>query len=219
MLQAPVVNLDVFLSRAHALAVPYLVSPTMSFLVYLSPLAYYALIRPDENDSNRAPVRHETPDSYTKLDVPLSVLQHRLSNRQSRPAGATIATLTLKSVSTSLPLPEWRPDQRPNLGRPYFRLPGASVLAALDHYLIAPSSDNSNNTRDVWMLDFTDSGRSPGIVMTHSRMREIQQVIDPVNLGGGIGFPMQMHPQPLPGSWIGLLVSFEYPQRKVRYCD
>ncbi|EJD02730.1 uncharacterized protein FOMMEDRAFT_156063 [Fomitiporia mediterranea MF3/22] len=213
MLQAPVVHLDVFLSRAHALAIPYLVAPSMSFLVHLAPLAYYSLVQAVERDHSKSPLaRRDTADPFSKLDVPLSVIREQLTHRRLRPPGAIIATLTLSSVSSSLP--DRRPEQRPNLGRPYFRLPGTSMLAALDHILIAPpltptvNTENDTELHNVWVLDFTDGGHSSGIVMTHSRMREIQQVIDS---GGGMNFALQMQLAPLPGSWIGLLVNPTLP--------
>ncbi|KAL5523559.1 hypothetical protein ACEPAG_7732 [Sanghuangporus baumii] len=217
-LQSSTVNLDVFLSRAHALAIPYLLSPTLSFLVYTSPLAYYSLLRASrKNNSDLSAFQHDMSETFTKLDVPLPVLREQLTQRRSRPTGTVIATLTLTSISNHL-APQRRAEQRPNLGRPQFRLPGTTILAALDHTLVTPpfipvkdSGPGTDPTQDVWMLDFTEGGHSSGIVMTHTRMREVQQIIDPPNAGSGMGFAIQMQMPPLPGSWVGLLINPALP--------
>lgn len=152
-------------------------------------------------------------EAFPKLDVSLPVLRRELTRRRSRPDGAVIASLTLSSVSSNS-MPQRRAEQRPNLGRPQFRLPGTSMLSAIDHTLVTPPlvpieefNSGMYRTQDVWMLDFTEGGHSPGIVMTHTRMREIQQVIDPLNAGSSMSFAIQMQMPPLPGNWVGLLVS------------
>ena len=88
------------------------------------------------------------------------------------------------------------------------------MLSAIDHTLVTPPlvpieevNSGMYRTQDVWMLDFTEGGHSSGIVMTHTRMREIQQVVDPLNAGSSMSFAIQMHMPPLPGNWVGLLVS------------
>ena len=201
-------DLDIFLSRAHALAVPYLLSPSMSFLVYLSPYAYYYLLQPSSAKSEAA---HDA-EAYSKLDIPFARLRSILSQRKSRPAGATTATLTLTSVPKTIASSVVDFNQRYEHGRPYFRLPGTSNLSTLNHVLLtrtaeaASSSESaSEEAEQVWMLDFTDGGRSPGVIMTHSRMREIQQVIDPSSASNSMGLGVTM--PPLSGNWVGLLVS------------
>ncbi|KAL5528641.1 hypothetical protein ACEPAF_7777 [Sanghuangporus sanghuang] len=216
--QSSTVNLDVFLSRAHALAIPYLLSPTMSFLVYTSPLAYYSLLCASRRkDSDLSAFQHDMSEAFTKLDIPLPVLREQLTQRRSRPTGTVIATLTLTSISSRL-APQRHAEQRPSLGRPQFRLPGTAILAALDHTLATPpfipmkdSGSGTDPMQDVWMLDFTEGGHSSGIVMTHTRMREVQQIIDPLNAGSGMGFAIQMQMPPLPGSWVGLLINPTLP--------
>ncbi|THH05353.1 hypothetical protein EW145_g4857 [Phellinidium pouzarii] len=211
--RSPTVNLDVFLCRAHALAVPYLIAPSMSFLIYLSPIAYYSLLRARESSNSTSNPPGQEHDAFSKLDIPVSVLRSQLTRKESRPAGVSIATLTLAPTSGSSAGTESRAEPRPHLGRPFFRLPGTALLAALDHSFTSPSSlsnVNLKSTRDIWILDFTNGGRSDGIVMTHSRMREIQQVLDPgSSIGGGMGLGMQI--PPLPGSWVGLLINPAHP--------
>lgn len=206
-----IMELDIFLSRAHALAVPYLLSPSMSFLVYLSPYAYYCLLQ----STTKSESTHDA-EAYMKLDIPFSRLRSVLSQRKSRPAGATTATLTLTSVPKSTGIAPSVPgfEQRYEHGRPYFRLPGTSNLASLNHILLTRTAEatalsetsmEAVDAEQVWMLDFTDGGRSPGIIMTHSRMREIQQVIDPSSASSSMGLGVTM--PPLSGNWFGLLVS------------
>ncbi|KAH8119036.1 hypothetical protein DFH11DRAFT_1686038 [Phellopilus nigrolimitatus] len=211
------VQLDIFLSRAHALAIPYLVAPSMSFLVYLSPLAYYTLVCTSQTESSAANPSTQRLDPFSKLDVLPSTLHSRLYRMDSRPPGTTIATLALTRVSSLSTGYEPHNEQRPHLGRPHFRLPGTSALASLDHTFPvypniplppAETSINSTGMRDVWMLDFTNGNRSTGIVMTHSRMCEIQQIVNPAS---AMGRMMQMEIPPLPGSWLGLLINPTQP--------
>ena len=215
----PSVELDVFLSRAHALAVPYLLAPAMSFLVYLSPYAYYCLRQP--SSQNGVGVAHDA-DTYMKLDIPFSRLRSLLSQRKTRPEGATTATLTLtsipKSITPSFATLDLRHFDPHGHSRPFFRLPGTSHLTSLNHTLLTRVRTNVNesapvrspesaseNTEQVWMLDFTDGGRSAGIILSHTRMREIQQVIDPASAAGALGLGVTM--PPMLGNWVGLLVS------------
>jgi len=57
-----------------------------------------------------------------------------------------------------------------------------------------------------WILDFTENGKYPGVVMSQSRMREIELVVNPfssmnhMNTVGMMSFGA--------GSWVGLLVRF-----------
>lgn len=167
----------------------------MSFLAFLSPQAYYSLMRSSQQE------RSGSLDKVWKLDILLPVLRTRLSRSDSRPPGAIIATLQLSARTGSEPL---LTDQIPSLGRPNFKLPSTSMLAALDHTFpeIIPLSAERFKESDIWLLDFTDGGQSNGIVMTRSRMQEIQLVIDPVGAMGNIGLDMN----PFPGTWLNLLV-------------
>lgn len=208
-MQTPAVSLDIFLARAHALAIPYLMGPSTTFLVYVSPLAYYTLLQASSAQSASSNPSKKAPDSYSKLDIPLSILKNHFANRQLRASGLSFATLSLISSSTLPASPQTQLDLPSYLGRPFFRLPGTSVLAGLDHTFIRPPDPSTldDQTRDAWVLDFTDGGRLPGILMTSSRMCEIRQVLEPISaIGGNIG--LSMHMAPLSGSWLNSLVNF-----------
>ncbi|KAI5117227.1 hypothetical protein M0805_001585 [Coniferiporia weirii] len=212
--QSSTVNLDIFLSRAHALAVPYLVAPSMSFLIYLSPLAYYSILRASESDRSKLKSSGQDADAFLNLDISPSTLRSQLIRKDSRLTGIAVATLTLARAPSLPTISEGRSEHGSHLCRPYFRLPGTSPLALLDHTFTLPpqmlSSDpNSGSVQDVWMLDFTDSGKSIGIVMSHSRMREIQQVLDPGSTISSMGLGMQV--PHLPGSWVGQLINPAHP--------
>lgn len=58
-----------------------------------------------------------------------------------------------------------------------------------------------------WMLDFTDGGKHPGIIMSQTRMRAIEAVVDPLSVSGMdhmAGIHLMSYGT---GSWIDLLVS------------
>ncbi len=228
MQRSQAVPLDVFLNRTHALPLPYLTGPSMSFLAHLSPLAYYTLLV-SQKQSNRT----DAPLDW-RFDIHPRVLRDILSSRTSRPPGATIATLTLSSDYVPLngsqasenisdPFAFLAPSElmsqleSTEAKGPSFHLPGTSLLSSLDHTLPeipVPSNGISVSQRPCWVLDFTEGGATDGIVMSHTRMKEIQRIVlsDKASVGGTSmhQFPgdigMQM---PYPGSWVGLLVCVE----------
>ena len=56
-----------------------------------------------------------------------------------------------------------------------------------------------------WLLDFTAGGKYPGVVVSQSRMREIELVVNPFGGIDNMGdVPMMSFGT---GSWIDLLVS------------
>ena len=175
----------------------------MSFVVFVSPLAYISLTR-----STRLLPNPSSPSSW-KIDIPTSVLQNYLSRPAASDSGITVASLVLEP--NTLPLNTYNEQIAHLGGRPKFRLQGTSMLAAFDHTLPTPNAPpsggpkvpiGSDTVNQRWVLDFTNGGRSRGIVLTHTRMREIQQVLDPL---AALGTDLQM--PPFPGSWVGLLVN------------
>ncbi len=95
--------------------------------------------------------------------------------------------------------------------RPTFPLcPSASRLDHLfphvDNFGVAlnPPGTTSSEPPYAWLLDFTESGKRSGIVMSQSRMKEIELVINPLSVGNALGDVADMLS---PGSWIDLLVS------------
>lgn len=58
-----------------------------------------------------------------------------------------------------------------------------------------------------WFLDFTDGGKCQGVVLSQSKMREIETIVNPL----GAGFD---HDEDIilgSGSWVDLLVSLFPP--------
>ncbi|KAJ3749186.1 hypothetical protein DFH05DRAFT_1475820 [Lentinula detonsa] len=205
--------LDIFLLRAHTLPLPYLKSPSLSFLTYLSPLAYLSLLR----DSSALPT--DPNMNLPNFDIPLHRLRSKLATSLK---GATIATLTLSPPIESHIFPASM--SIPTLtARPTFSLvPAGSDLEHVFPQLAdLPAStldpvNNESSGRNVWFLDFTEGGKYPGIVMSQSRMREIELVINPLssmetmNTMGMMSFGT--------GSWVDLLInpsSLVSPERYV----
>ncbi|KAH9967664.1 hypothetical protein BGW80DRAFT_1340762 [Lactifluus volemus] len=91
----PSVPLDVLLLRGHALALPYLHSPTLCFLVYLSPRAYLSLQR----SAPMAP-----PHQRASFDLPSAHL-HSCLGADPPPTGVTRASLNLVPLSQPTPPP------------------------------------------------------------------------------------------------------------------
>jgi len=141
------------------------------------------------------------------FDVPLSHIRRYIS---SFPKGITIATLTLsKRMETHLFPPSM---SMPTLtSRPTFPLvPSGSELEHVFPRLadVAPvtlDASSENPGRHFWMLDFTHGSRSSGVVMSQSKMREIELVINP------LGSMETLNPVGMlsygAGSWVDLLVS------------
>ncbi|KAF9264189.1 hypothetical protein L218DRAFT_863517 [Marasmius fiardii PR-910] len=195
--------LDIFLLRSHALPLPYLSFPSLSFLIHISPLLYLTALR------KFADV--DTTGNQPQFDVSLSGLRSYLSDR---PRGATMCTLVLSQpTETHLFEPSM---SMPNLTyRPTFPLvPDVSdpehVFPQLD--LSVSSLDTSlseSSGRNIWMLDFTADGKSPGVVMSQSRMRDIELIINPLSSMetlssvGMLSFGS--------GSWVDLLLNPSIP--------
>lgn len=200
--------LDIFLLRSHALPLPYLTSPSISFLAYVSPLAYLSLLK------NIAIPISQNNQNFPQLDIPLLSLRSHLQHHRQ---GVTIATLSLSGPSdwqlfpASMSMPNFTT-------RPTFSLvPRGSEL---EH--VFPQTADPSTTMDtsdvplghyVWMLDFTDGGKNPGVVMSQSRMRDIELVVNPLggmdnlNSVGMMSFGT--------GSWVDLLVRRPVPLSRV----
>jgi hypothetical protein len=165
--------------------------------VHLAPRAYLTLYRasPAIGDSTKL--------SLPKLDIFFPTLRTLISKPTNLP-GATIAILCLAPAGLS-----WTAytSVEPSLGtRPSFSLAGDG--ATLDFVL--PQSDtqaiSSASERPIWCLDFTDGGRRRGIVMSQSRMRDIESVLNPmsaVDSMAGVNIGMIGAET---GSWVDLLV-------------
>ncbi|KAF8230172.1 hypothetical protein L208DRAFT_1283223 [Tricholoma matsutake] len=203
--------LDIFLLRSHALPLPYLTSPSISFLIYMSPLAYLSLLR-----QSPEPVPSQDNPNLPQLDIPLTALRSWLV---LRPKGVTLANLILAPTSgaqlfpASMSMPTFTT-------RPTF--PFVPQGSEIEH-VFPQTTDLSSSmspfdesaSQHIWMLDFTDSGRYPGIVMSQSRMRDIELVVNP--LGGMVG----LNPVGILSfgnrSWVDLLLNQHNPGFPERY--
>lgn len=184
------VPLDVLLLRGHALGLPYLHSPALCFLVYLSPSAYLSLQR-------SAPAA--TPAQAPTFDIPSTHLYNCLG-ADCPPKGVTRARLTIVPLST---LPHAPPSSSDPLlsGRPSFPLAPNAMSFSYDFPL--PSGLDAG--KYGWVLAFGGSGG--GIVMSQSRMLEIARVVQPheqlsYSSTPGLSFTT--------GSWVEMLVQYPY---------
>lgn len=146
----------------------------------MSPLAYLSILRTGPSLSVPSPSHSHLP----KLDVPLVHLRNRLSTHP-RPKGVTIATLTL-SPSRSHILPSIEVDGR-GPGRPLFPLAQPEIDHTFPHLPFPSQSTSSLDDSYAWVLDFTSSGQYPGVVISQSKSREIECVLDPSSTDTGVG--------------------------------
>ncbi|KZV62816.1 hypothetical protein PENSPDRAFT_590823 [Peniophora sp. CONT] len=185
-------SLDKLLQRAHTLPLPYLISPTLSFLVHLSPRAYLAL-------KKSTPVPAPSA-SLPSIDVSIQHLRRHLAARPQTP-GVSLATLALVPVTSSL-----RTSTSPDLlhSRPLFTL--AAEANNMDHVLPLPATADSLNPGHVWVLDFTSRGLTPGVVLSQTRMREIEGVINPLGDLGSISAPGATMSFGTTRTWLDMLL-------------
>lgn len=181
--------MDIYLLRCHALPLPYLVSPSISFLVYVSPQVYLSLktsSSPDQQPTSTLP----------KLDIPFDHLRTYLSTHQR---GTTLATLLLSSLSDSQLFPASL--SMPSLiSRPTFPLVPSG--ADLEH-VFPQAAELTTDAQHVWVLDFTHGGEFPGVVVSQSRLREMELVIHPLSGMDPLNPVMMSFGT---GSWVALLV-------------
>jgi hypothetical protein len=185
----------------------------MSFLTYLSPLAYLTLLH-DSNDQEQK----ETDDGFPPLDLTLQQLRLHLTSLNNK--GVTIATLSLEKLSEAHLYPSSM--AMPNVTtRPTFPL--VPAVSELDHnfpqfgddFGVAVETQDSNAFSGpyTWVLDFTHGGTRPGVVTSQSRMKEIELVVNPLGGIDSLNGVSEMLSFGTVG-WIDLLVRsylFVYP--------
>ncbi|KAG5725899.1 hypothetical protein E4T56_gene5116 [Termitomyces sp. T112] len=195
--------LDIFLLRCHALPLPFLLCPSVSFLVNISSQAYLVLLK-------------RTVTSASLWDVSLSSLRTDISSIQK---GITLATLTLTVANAGKIFPATM-NMPTFTARPTFPLaPQGSDLEysfpqTMDQSsAMMVSKDLEAGKQYMWVLDFTDGGKNAGIVMSQSRMREIELIVNPL---GGIDTidPVMSFGT---GSWVDLLLSPDAQVSPERY--
>ena len=182
--------------RAHALPLPYVAIPSLSFLVYLSPLAYLSLLRTCPKD-----LPPLTNPSLPALDIPFQHIRTHMASRPPLP-GATIATLILATEGPILPSLTSTMIVEVQALRPTFILHEAgSEVDTIFPIPLEPPGTLGQGHR--WFLDFTDGGKHSGVVMSQSRMREIEMIVNPL----GVALDMYLSPITFPmWSWIEMLV-------------
>ncbi|KAH8995276.1 hypothetical protein EDB86DRAFT_1189311 [Lactarius hatsudake] len=190
------VPLDVLLLRGHALSLPYLHSPTLCFLVYLSPRAYLSLQR-------SAPATTSPQTQPPTSDIPSTHLYNCLSG-DNPPIGVTRATLTLVPLSA---LPHTPPSSAGPLlsSRPSFPLAPNAIGFSYDFPL--PAGPDAG--KYGWVLGF-----GAGIVISQSRMLEIARAVQPQELSyAGTGPSLSF----MTGSWVDMLLNSEGALSSERY--
>ena len=184
----------------------------MSFLTYLSPLAYLSLLHDSKGQEQK-----ETDDSFPPLDLTLQQLRLRLTSLNK---GVTIATLSLENLSEDHLYPSSM--AMPNVTtRPTFPL--VPSVSDVDHnfpqfgdnFGVVVDSHDSNAFSGpyTWVLDFTHGGKRPGVVTSQSRMKEIELVVNPLGGIDSLNGVSEMLSFGTVG-WIDLLVRpylFAYP--------
>ena len=177
----PSVPLDVLLLRGHAMSLPYLHSPALCFLVYLSPRAYLSLQR-----SSPVTAALQLPS----FDISSSHLYNCLNSDLSLP-GVTRAALTL------VPLPETSSTPADPLLSSQPSFPLVPTALGFTHNFPLPTGPDSG--KYGWVLTF-----GKGIVMSQSRMLKIASVVQPhqqlsyTGTGPSLSFTT--------GGWVDMLV-------------
>lgn len=205
MMAAP---LDIFLLRSHALPIPYLFSPSITFLVYISPFAYLYCLRNATGQTTKLP-------NLPYIDIPFDQLRSHLPEISK---GITMATLSVMPLIRSPLFTSVEP--LPGIAnRPTFQF--GSQGANISHVFPgsgAAAKVGNGGTHHLRILDFTDGGKRPGIVMSQSQMRDIELLITPlgelhadlddVNIFSFNG-----------NSWVDLLVKFPESSRAILESD
>ena len=175
----------------------------MSFLTYVSPLAYLSLLHDSKDQEQK-----ETDDSFPPLDMTLQQLRLHLTSLNYK--GITIATLSLEKLSEDHLYPSSM--SMPNVTtRPTFPL--VPAVSEFDHNFPQFGDNFSVSGPYTWVLDFTHGGKRPGVVTSQSRMKEIELVVNPLGGIDNLNGVSEMLSFGTVG-WIDLLVRsylFAYP--------
>ncbi|KAI0267083.1 hypothetical protein BC834DRAFT_969116 [Gloeopeniophorella convolvens] len=189
------IPLDVLLLRGHALGIPYLHSPTICFLVYLSPRIYLSLKR-------CAPTT--PPLQFPSFDIPPLHL-HTCLSVHPPPIGVTRAVLNCVQLTAPAEPPPPSPGSMLS-ARPSFPL--APQATSFEHQFPLPSGIHAG--KYGWVLAF-----ARGVVMSQSRMLEIARVVRPheqlpfADPAAGLQFAT--------GSWVDMLLNPDGPMPMERY--
>jgi hypothetical protein len=86
------------------------------------------------------------------------------------------------------------------ISRPTFPLvPSGSEL----EHVFPQTAELTSDAQHVWILDFTHGGQFPGVVVSQSRLREMELVVNPLSGMDSMSTGMMSFGT---GSWVALLV-------------
>lgn len=149
--------------------------------------------------STSSPSTPSSP-SLPKLDIPFSLIR-AYAGRRPRPAGLTTVHLVLTPSGDAAFAGGESPVGMEALAvRPTFPL--APWDEQKDVYF--PALAGAHKGAHGYVLDFTDGGAAPGVVMSQSRMKEIEMVLNPF---GGMESQVPIMGTTAPQSWVDMLVS------------
>ncbi|CAE7085672.1 unnamed protein product [Rhizoctonia solani] len=164
--------LDIFLRRAHALPLVNLNSPSVSFLIGMTPISYLSLLKASPNH-----IENPTSDPQPNIDIPISLLRRFVAQHPTPPG---ITTCNLIIVSGNQPSSGSVHHSPPRV--PYFPLLGVPSVSSQSHAFPLPGGDGS------WVLDFG----AKGLIMRRSAMQALVQALGHVSdidvTLSGIGF-------------------------------
>ncbi|CAE6387799.1 unnamed protein product [Rhizoctonia solani] len=156
-LGAPKAPLDIFLRRAHAFPLINLNSPSISFLIGMTPISYLSLLKASTNHND-----NPSSDPQPNIDIPNNLLR-RFVAQYPTPPGITTCNLIVVSGNQSNSGPIHQTPPRV----PYFPLLDVPSMPSQSHAFPLPSGDSS------WVLDFG----AKGLVMRRSAMQALVQAL------------------------------------------
>ncbi|KDQ21384.1 hypothetical protein BOTBODRAFT_141621 [Botryobasidium botryosum FD-172 SS1] len=193
-LSLPYAPLDIFLTRAHALPLPYLTSPTLNFLVHLSSRAYLSLLK----SSSQTPSSSANPShpSEPQFDIPIPALRDYIS-KHSPPSASHAHSQSLFTIASLRIVPS-----RASSPTSASADAGGTPTAQPSFLLLPAFPDNCQHeflehAEWEWVLDFSGSfdggsdkssggGGGGGVVMRQSAMREIAGIVGGTSQMGGM---------------------------------
>ncbi|KAG8763577.1 hypothetical protein FRC11_001470 [Ceratobasidium sp. 423] len=191
-LRTPKAPLDIFLRRAHAFPLINLNSPSVSFLIGMTPISYLSLLKVSPNHAD-----NPTSDPQPDIDIPINLLR-RFVAQYPTPPGITTCNLIIVSGSQSNSGPVQHSPPRV----PYFPLLGVPSIPSQSHAFPLPGGDSS------WVLDFG----AKGLIMRRSAMQALVQALGHVSdidvTLSGMGFMnlgMGLMSEENPG-WVSMLL-------------
>lgn len=169
----------------------------MSFLTYLSPLAYLSLQRTIPAGEN------QSAQNSHPLDIPIS---HLRTNLRCLQKGVTLANLTLAEMSEEHLWPS-NMSMANVPTRPTFPLLLAPPeddhsFPQLDDNFTSTATERATSESYTWVLDFTQGATQRGVVVSQSRMKEIELAVNPLGTIETVSELLSFSA----GSWLELLV-------------